>query len=628
MSWPGKLLVTYENFTSDLPALEIGKRTKGCHSFCQCKCKCCGGVREKYVAFDGENVIDSEFSNEFSGDDDVQKIMRFRSSDMLVLLQVAQLRDHFWTNQYFKVDLQEDYEAIAKALELQNRKFDLKRLAEILETVTSGYRRAVSQLSGQESQGALRPKMRALVLPGLRCDCIKCEQLPWKKLQDVEDHQRSHTYSDNFHCQICYRRFYLQHSLTSYFSRNVGPKNFGTEELQENLRYKRILKSLKSREREQTELRYAKIEDIVMPVYKDLKMYLREETGPSLQKRKTTRHTKCPICNEKYGFSFSHQLHMVKHRRDCDDITLYPCSYCNRSFRSRKFLSKHHKRVRMSSNIRYRPFKCQDCPSRFQLWSVLKTHITRIHERKKPCLICQLPTLGRCCFNHTVEECREAVKKHREKLRRINGPPKAGCKKKPRPVCEICGMDFANKFFLREHLNKKHLHRRNFTCEMCGARFFSQGTMQTHRKSVHLLIQTAECDVCNLTIKSRANFLRHCKSKRHKKELLKLNGDQEKHKESNQNESVAINQTESSNSSSDPIEEYLDMLLNNESTTASEDIEPEPEIYSRTPSRFQIPEKVTFCKPCGNSIVGNMQRHFRSTKHRRNLVASKKNNKS
>ncbi|KAH8348591.1 hypothetical protein KR084_008955 [Drosophila pseudotakahashii] len=629
MSWPGKLLTTYKDFTDDLPALRIDKKTEGCSGFCNCKCKCCRGFAEKYVAFNGENVLGSEFPNQFSEGDDIQKIMRFRSKDMLLLLQAAQLRDNFWTNRYYKDDLQEDYQAILNVFKEQKREVQLETLVAILDTVSSGYRRAVSQLSAQEAQGALRPKLAAIILPGLRCVCFKCEHLPWKKLQDVEDHQWTHRYSDNFHCMICYRRFYLQHSLTSHLSRKTGETS-KPEDLYENERYKRLLEKHKLRERGELQISPATVEDIVVPVSTNHELYFKMETTLPVQNRKTSIHTKCPLCDQKYGFSFSHQLHMVKHRRHRLKPKLFQCSYCHRSFLTRKFLRKHQSKVRISSNLRYRPFKCRNCPRRFQLWSTLKSHIIQMHTRRNLCLICQLPTLSRCCQAHTAKECREAIKKHREKLR-LRGPRRGGCKKKPKPKCEICGKEFANKFFLTEHLNKKHFNRRNFTCEICGANFYSQGTMQTHRKSVHLLIQTVKCEVCDLTIKSKGNYLRHLKSQSHKDNSLKLGKDQEKRKESIQIENNSttnsnyINVTMQSTTNNKDIEAstectsiYKNGASGNEDCTVGS--QEDRELNSKSACRFQKPEKFTFCAPCGNSIVGNMQRHYKSIKHKRNLI--------
>ncbi|XP_043642982.1 zinc finger protein 626 [Drosophila teissieri] len=624
MSWPGKLLVTYENFTADLPVLSIDKQPDGCPASCSCKCKCCRGFREKYVAFngEGETIFGPDFSNQLC--EDVQKIMRFRSSDVLVLLRTAQLRDNFWTNEYFKADLQKDFRAIFNAFEDENRNVQLEKLAAILDTVSTGYRRAVSQLAGPEAQGALRPKIAASFRPGLRCDCNKCENLPWKKLQDVEDHQSTHRYSDNFHCQICYRRFYLQHSLTSHIIR----KSTSSQELHENRRYKRLLENQKSQEQKELELSPGKVEDILVPVAKDLQSYFKEESKLSIEKRKISTLSKCPTCDQNYGFSFSHQLHMVKHRRAKLDTNFpFHCSFCNRSFLTRKFLLKHQKRVRTVSTLLYRPFKCTHCTWRFQLKSALDAHVLRIHERRKPCLICKLPTSRLCCPAHTTRECNKALQKYRDKMRPLRGPPKGGCRKQATPVCEICNRKFTRKFFLNEHMNKAHLNKRNFTCEICGANFYSQGTMQTHRKAVHLLTHTIKCEVCDLTIKSKGNYLRHCKSQSHRDNLLKFGKSDDKTRVTNGNQrfSTTLRATEEKLDLKASSSTNRDKTFENGSTHMVKNVDKQiKQTQSKTSGTLKKRLKLKFCKTCGISIVGSMQRHYKSMKHKLNLKAQQK----
>ncbi|XP_016027703.2 zinc finger protein 91 [Drosophila simulans] len=625
MSWPGKLLVTYENFTTDLPVLSIDKKPYGCPASCHCKCKCCRGFREKYVAFNGEG--DTIFGTDFSSElcEDVQKIMRFRSSDVLLLLRTAQLRANFWTNEYFKADLQDDFQAIFDAFEDKNRKVQLEKIAAILDTVSTGYRRSVSQLTGQEAQGALRPKIAALFLPGLRCDCYKCENLPWKKLQDLEDHQRTHRYSDNFHCQICYRRFYLQHSLTSHIIR----KSTSSRELHENKRYKRLLEDQKSQEQKELELSLNKVEDILVPVAKDLQSYFKDESKLPIQKRKTSSLSKCPTCAQNYGFSFSHQLHMVKHRREKLDTNFpFHCSFCNRSFLTRKFLRKHQKRVRTYSTLLYRPFKCPHCTWRFQLKSALDAHVLRIHERRKPCLICKLLTSRLCCSAHTSKECNRAMQKYGDKMRPLREPPKGGSRKRTTPVCEICNRKFTRKFFLEEHMNKVHLNKRNFTCEICGANFYSQGTMQTHRKAVHLLVHTVKCEVCDLTIKSKGNYRRHCKSQSHKDNLVKFGKNNDNTKESNCRKgfSTISRATEEKLDIEASSSTNTDMTLESRSTPNYKKIgiKTKQTHSKNTPCRSKKRGKIKICQTCGNSIVGSMERHYRSIKHKLNLMAQAK----
>ncbi|KAI8040042.1 hypothetical protein M5D96_007467, partial [Drosophila gunungcola] len=212
-----------------------GHKTEGCFPACDCKCKCCRGVREKYVAFNGENETYSEFPNEFSGEvEDVQKMIRFRSPDMLLLLQAAQLRDHFWTNQ-----------------------------------------------------------------------------------------------------------FYLQHSLITHLSRKIGGQNDGSEELRENGRYKRFLDNQKIREQEELEKRPAKVKEIVVPVYNDQELYLKEESRYLPKKRK--RNFTCEIC----GANFYSQGTMQTHRKSVHLLMqTMKCEVCNIIVKSRANYLRHCKSQR------------------------------------------------------------------------------------------------------------------------------------------------------------------------------------------------------------------------------------------------------------------------------------------
>ncbi|XP_022220266.2 uncharacterized protein LOC111072599 isoform X2 [Drosophila obscura] len=260
MSWPGKLLITFENFTAGLPALTNDKSatsTTPCPSSCDCQCKCCRGFSQKYVAFNGEPVTSPSIAG------DVQKMMRFSTVDMMLLLQSAQTCDNFWTNNFYKANLHEDYKVIGDAFTSRRRQVDLSKLVGIMDTITTGYRRAVGLLCGAEAHGALRPRAVAPSYPGLRCGCLDCEKWPWRTLQQVEAHQRVHNMSDNWHCRICYRSYYLQHMLSSHMKRNVRRGAFG--QLMENETYKQLLEDQRQQEVELNQSP-AKVQEMIISI--------------------------------------------------------------------------------------------------------------------------------------------------------------------------------------------------------------------------------------------------------------------------------------------------------------------------------------------------------------------------
>ncbi|XP_034652875.1 zinc finger protein 728 isoform X1 [Drosophila subobscura] len=628
MSWPGKLLITFENFTAGLPALTNDKSATVCPSSCDCQCKCCRGFSQKYVAFNGEPVSSSSTAG------DVQKMMRLSTVDMLLLLHSAQARDNFWTNNFYKANLQEDYQAIGDAFASRRRQVDLGKLEAIMDTITAGYRRAVGLLRGAEAHGELRPSAVAASYPGLRCGCLDCEKWPWRTLQQVVEHQREHNVSDNWHCRMCYRSYYLQHMLSAHLKRDVRRDGFG--QLMEDETYKQLLKDQKKLEVESFQSR-PKVQEMIISTPEGVHLDFEKELRVGLLKRKRCYLSNCPRCNHEYHFPFSHQLHMRRHQEQRKNTTR-SCPTCWRSFRTRVCLLKHQKRARLVCRLRYRPFKCRSCRWRFQMWSALKSHVLRLHQRRKPCLICQMPTVSRCCCSHSAKECRDAIKKHREMLRLQRGPPKVD-RKQPKPVCGICSQELSNNFLLKVHMNKKHLHRRDFSCEICGLAFYSQGLMQVHRKAVHLMTKKIHCEVCDLTIKDKSNYKRHCQSQRHLDQLVKASKERCETLEvkpfKSQRSGVAVHCETCNVTLKGDINQHLQTIKHKRNVTKSKEIKAEKKdslehssvrqeaVVGPEPCRFQKPEKVNYCGICDHTIIGTMQKHLKSGKHRNNLMNDK-----
>jgi len=147
--------------------------------------------------------------------------------------------------------------------------------------------------------------------------------------------------------------------------------------------------------------------------------------------------------------------------------------------------------------------------------------------------------------------------------------------------------------------------------------------MQTHRKAVHLLVHTVQCEVCDLTIKSKGNYRRHCKSQSHKDNLVKFGKNNDKTKDSNRrkgarttDEKLDIEASSSTNtcmtSANKSTHNYKKMGIKTKQT------------HLKTPCRSKKRVKIKICETCGNSIVGSMQRHYRSMKHKLNLMAQAK----
>lgn len=473
-----------------------------CPAECTCTCQCCRGQVEKYVNFDKEGASASS--------EPVQTMVRLSTKNMLTLLRVVQSLENFWSNQYYKVDLQSDYETISAALNSE----EIMNLApQIMESITAGYRRAVSALSQDEAYSALSPKsITSFSGDNLRCECTDCELLPWNELQQMEAHQWMHKFSENTHCNICYRRFFVQHMMLSYVSRRNKRNELG--ELQENASYKELL--TKQKQAKQPSRRPAvRIEQLHLRLPPTNPLDFVDETQicarPAPPSRKRTTQVKCVECNYVYKYSFSYQLHMRKHHLEPAESRRWHCASCYRVFRTRRIYLKHLRRVRSACRIRLRKFNC--CELAFLLEGSLRKHKATAHPKVYKCFVCKIPTQRSLCPVHFEEAA-----KNRRRLTELNKTLRQ--KEKPeRATCKYCSKSLYNAGTLAMHIKGVHLKKKDFICHICGKGFSYKNFMVRHIAAVHNMEFTAYCELCDVSLTDRSNYLRHCQSLLHMKNL-------------------------------------------------------------------------------------------------------------
>ena len=109
------------------------------------------------------------------------------------------------------------------------------------------------------------------------------------------------------------------------------------------------------------------------------------------------------------------------------------CEMCCTSFRTKKALKKHTKRVHENK----RPF-CSICSKNV---SNLKIHIKRVHENRKP-------------PHHACSSASKSKHHLKPHVSRI-------CSKKQPLTCESCRKRFATRFELKEHTQRWHANIAN-----------------------------------------------------------------------------------------------------------------------------------------------------------------------
>ena len=150
--------------------------------------------------------------------------------------------------------------------------------------------------------------------------------------------------------------------------------------------------------------------------------------------------------------------------------------------------------------------KCEKCNKRFNFKETYENHkfecngtdIVEVTEDIFSCSICSLEFQNK-----------RLLKKHE----------RSHLPESQRPVCKICGKDFATQGGLVTHMSI-HSANKRFICEHCGSGFNQKGNLMTHMKTsmglckghkgVHTLM--VECTICRRTFTSINRLKQH---KRH-----------------------------------------------------------------------------------------------------------------
>ena len=159
------------------------------------------------------------------------------------------------------------------------------------------------------------------------------------------------------------------------------------------------------------------------------------------------------IC-EKCGQSFQNSRNLVKHFKkvhlDIEDKS--KCDFCKKLI-SNRYMKDHKNAI----HLNIRKFKCTCCDKYFNLMSVMKMHVKRVHLRK----------------NFSRDNDKNILEK-----------PKAYqiCQKHK---CDVCGKNFASNSKLQRHINGLHKKNKNFHCNWCEMKYDWKQSLDNHVRIVH-----------------------------------------------------------------------------------------------------------------------------------------------
>ena len=188
------------------------------------------------------------------------------------------------------------------------------------------------------------------------------------------------------------------------------------------------------------------------------------------------------IC-EKCGQSFQNSRNLVKHFKkvhlDIEDKS--ECDFCKKLI-SNRYMKDHKNAI----HLNIRNFKCTCCDKNFNLMSVMKMHVKRVHLRKKKsfnCYICNdVFSSKKSLTKHEIFHNESTFNRDNDK--NILEKPKAYqiCQKHK---CDVCGKNFASNSKLQRHINGLHKKNKNFHCNWCEMKYDWKQSLDNHVRTVH-----------------------------------------------------------------------------------------------------------------------------------------------
>lgn len=166
--------------------------------------------------------------------------------------------------------------------------------------------------------------------------------------------------------------------------------------------------------------------------------------------------------------------------------TNFPCSYCNTTFHSERYLKIHTKMCKINKDEfgNTIAFNCHLCDRVFSDRNSKDKHVRIDHKGKQ--LICT-----DCNKEFETESGLSGHKKyHCEKLE--NKPNLS-------VVCDTCGKSLSNPHSLKLHIASAHASDidKNFQCDECDKRFVANYQLVAHKKSKHLGIKPEKNQMCS-----------------------------------------------------------------------------------------------------------------------------------
>ncbi|XP_058453308.1 zinc finger and SCAN domain-containing protein 10-like isoform X2 [Malaya genurostris] len=204
----------------------------------------------------------------------------------------------------------------------------------------------------------------------------------------------------------------------------------------------------------------------------------------------------CDQCGLAVGSSFELQLHVQKIHDTIEDMRVFECDECWRSFMSDNNLRRHKEKGHLRNGNCY---TCPICGKQFAVKENLWTHWRGHNQTEK--FECQL--------------CKSAGKRYlfRDKRtlnRHFRISAMHGSKRNHKCSYENCTKAYRHRLDLQRHEAKVHEGKRPFVCTVCDKGFIRNRDLRLHER-MHTLAKLFTCEICQEGFDVYQKYKDHCK---------------------------------------------------------------------------------------------------------------------
>ena len=339
--------------------------------------------------------------------------------------------------------------------------------------------------------------------------CPKCDK-KFKFISDMRKHQRAHSDHKPYICTTCGATFKASCHLSEHELRH-GEAKYSCQHCHKKYYVER---EMKKHEKTHTDKIYPCphcAEEFHSK--SDLKSHeIEHEQAGTI----TIKQYLCTHCN----LYFSSQRGLLHHLNNKHKEQLKPeerwqftCEECGRVCPSQEAL-RHHKNLHKGKRI----FPCSKCEKFFKSAQHLREHEKRHGEPTLSCSICGWKFVLQVDLRK--HERRHAMKKslsctHCDKKFSTNGALNAHIKRHTQSassfVCTYCKLGFRSNLGLKYHLNHKHLEklpqseRWTHLCDHCNKVFPTKSSVLRHKE----MQGRFSCQICNLNFRTEKAYKQH-----------------------------------------------------------------------------------------------------------------------